>query len=210
MVAGEEYVAAITTHESDRAARRAFQDLVLRIATPGSCIFDFGAGPGIDAQFYAERGLKVIAYDHDARMRASFLRRCQSEIERGQVRLVEAEYPEFLRQLARALGRQYDIELVTCNFAPLNLVEDLPGLFGALHQLTGPRGKVIASVLNPWYVGDMRRTWWWAARLAYMRRGRFTTPGPTGDVIRRSSTDFAAQAARFFTLDMVLPGLPAR
>jgi SAM-dependent methyltransferase len=210
MVAGEAYVAAITSHEADRAARRAFQDLVVRIASPVSYIFDFGAGPGIDAKFYAERGLKVIAYDHDPRMCAAFARRCQSEIEQGQVRLYEGEYGEFLRQLAPALHRQYDIELVTCNFAPLNLIEDLPGLFRALHQLTAKRAKVLASVLNPWFLGDVRRTWWWTRRLAYLRRGRFTTVGPTGNVFRRSRADFAAQAAPHFTLEMVLRGLPER
>jgi SAM-dependent methyltransferase len=210
MAAGEEYVAAITLHESDRAARRAFQDLAMRIATPGRCIFDFGAGPGIDAKFYAEQGLTVLAYDHDPRMCAAFLRRCQREIERGQVRLYEGDYREFLAHLAPTFRRQYEIELVTCNFAPLNLVEDLPGLFDAFHQLTGPRAKVLASVLNPWFVGDMRRPWWWARRLSYLRRGKFTTVGPTGNVIRRSPTDFAAQAARHFTLDLVLRGLPGR
>jgi SAM-dependent methyltransferase len=208
MVAGEDYVAAITTHESDRAARRAFQGLVVRIAPPGSCIFDFGAGPGIDAQFYAQQGLRVIAYDRDPRMCASFLRRCRSEIDRGQVRLYEGDYREFLNHLAPALPRQYDIELVTCNFAPLNLVEDLPELFRALHQLTGPRGKVLASVLNPWFLGDVRRTWWWGSRFSYLRRGRFTTVGPSGDVIRRSRANFAAQAAPRFTLDLVLRSLP--
>jgi len=48
------YVAAITAGEADRRARKAFQDLVLRIATPGAVLFDFGAGPGLDARFYAD------------------------------------------------------------------------------------------------------------------------------------------------------------
>jgi hypothetical protein len=53
--AGADYVEAITALQSDRSARSAYQDLVLRIATPGAALFDFGAGPGIDARFYAER-----------------------------------------------------------------------------------------------------------------------------------------------------------
>jgi SAM-dependent methyltransferase len=182
----------------------------VRIATPASCIFDFGAGPGMDAKFYAERGLQVIAYDHDPRMCASFARRCQGEMEAGQISLYEGEYGEFLGRLAPALRQQYAVELVTCNFAPLNLIEDLTGLFHALHKLSAPRARILASVLNPWFVGDMRRSWWWAGRLTYLRCGRFTTVGPTGDVIRRSRADFALQAAPHFRLDMVLRGLPGR
>jgi len=51
MVAGEEYLAAITALDSDRRARVAFQERALQVAAGGTCLLDFGAGPGIDAKF---------------------------------------------------------------------------------------------------------------------------------------------------------------
>jgi len=41
------------------------------------------------------------------------------------------------------------VDLITSNFAPLNLIEDLPELFEKFHALTGPGGRVLASVLSP-------------------------------------------------------------
>src|SRR5260370_9589089 len=67
-LAGAEYFRQITSLEPDRRTRAAFQDLVLRVAPPGAVLFDFGAGPGIDARFFAECGFTVGAYDVDRRM----------------------------------------------------------------------------------------------------------------------------------------------
>ena len=72
--AGAEYVSQITAQESDRRTRSAFRDLVLNIAPPAARLFDFGAGPGIDARFFAERGFTIDAYDVDPR-HARVLRR---------------------------------------------------------------------------------------------------------------------------------------
>jgi hypothetical protein len=53
IVTGADYVKQITALESDRRARAAFHDLVLRVAPPGAALLDFGAGTGMDARFYA-------------------------------------------------------------------------------------------------------------------------------------------------------------
>src|ERR1700689_2782226 len=84
---GARYVEAITVLESDRRARSAFQDLVLKIAPPGAALFDFGAGPGIDARFYAERGFTVGAYDVDPGMCDYFSVHCRELNQAGQITL---------------------------------------------------------------------------------------------------------------------------
>ena len=68
----EEYERAMSASESDRRARSAFQQLVLSIAPAGAALYDFGAGTGIDARFYAEHGFTVGAYDVDPAMREHF------------------------------------------------------------------------------------------------------------------------------------------
>jgi len=207
MVAGEEYVAAITAVESDRRARRAFQELVLEMTAPGSCVFDFGAGSGIDAKFYAERGFRVVAYDADPRMCASFVRHCRREIESGQIRLYHGEYRDFLQTQMPAMRDQYVIDAVTANFAPLSLIDDLHELFAKLHALTGPNAMLFASVLSPEFIGDMRYAWWWTNRITYWRHAQFRVAGDRGSIFRRSLGNFTAQAAPYFTLQNAIRGL---
>jgi SAM-dependent methyltransferase len=205
--AGADYVEAITALQSDRRARSAYQDLVLRIASPGAALFDFGAGPGIDARFYAERGFTVRAYDVDPKMCEYFSIHCREFIEAGQVALDGGTYRDFLARNTVGDGRP--VELVTSNFAPLNLIEDLRDLFATFHALTGPTGKVLASVLNPYFIGDLKYGWWWRNSLRLWRDGHFSVQGVQAPIVRRRLADFAGQCAPHFELKRVFPGLPA-
>src|SRR4029077_822127 len=96
IVTGAEYVEQITAGESDRRARAAFLDLVLSIAQPGATLFDFGAGTGMDARFYAESGFRVRAYDVDREMCGFFSAHCRDLMEAGRVTLESGAYRDFL------------------------------------------------------------------------------------------------------------------
>jgi SAM-dependent methyltransferase len=207
IVTGAEYVQQITALESDRRARAAFLDLALKIAPPGAALLDFGAGPGIDARFYAEQGRSVAAYDVDAKMCEFFAEHCRDLIDAGSVTLETGTYPQFLARNRAATGRS--IDLVTANFAPLNLIGDLQKLFAAFHALTGPSGKVLASVLNPYFIGDLRYSWWWQNAPRLWWTGRFSVPGAQAPIIRRRLADFAGQGAPYFKLERVFRGLPS-
>ncbi|MEA3151482.1 MAG: hypothetical protein QOD56_2421 [Gammaproteobacteria bacterium] len=205
IVTGEAYVKAITSLESDRRIRSAFQDLVLRIAGPGAALFDFGSGPGLDARFYAERGFTVAAYDVDPKMREFFAVHCREFIDTGQVVLHGSSYGEFLA----GNNGERKIDLVTSNFAPLNLVHDLHELFAKFHALTGPKGYVLASVLSPYWVGDLKCAWWWRNTLRLWRDGYYFVPGPLAPTVRRRLANYAAQSAPYFALERVFRGVPA-
>ena len=204
MHTGAEYVAAIAERQSDRRARAAFQDLVVRIAAPGAALYDFGAGPGIDARFYSEHGFSVGAYDVDPGMCEYFAAHCREFIQAGRVELNGGTYPEFLARKSAADGR---VDLITSNFAPLNLIDDLRGLFAKFHQLTAPEGKVLASVLSPYYIGDLKYGWWWRNSLRLWRDGHYAVPGAQASIIRRRLDDFAAQSAPYFALTRIFRGL---
>lgn len=208
MVAGEEYLAAITALDSDRRARVAFQERALQTAVAGTCLLDFGAGPGIDARFYAARGFQVVAYDIDPRMCASFARLCHDEINAGQVRLCQGEYRDFIERQLPALRGEYKVTLVTANFAPLSLIDDPRELFAKLHGLLEPGGRFLASVLNPNYVSDLRYRWWWANRPAYWRQGYFSVAGAAMNIYRRSLRNYSSLAEPYFRLESVARGLP--
>jgi SAM-dependent methyltransferase len=207
IITGAEYVRQITALESDRRARAAFLDLVLSVARPDAALFDFGAGPGIDARFYAEHGFSVAAYDVDAKMCAFFAEHCRDLIDIGSVTLETGTYREFLAR-HRANG-DHGFDLVTSNFAPLNLIADLKELFTTFHTLTRANGKVLASVLNPYFCGDLRYSWWWKNALRLWRSGHFSVPGAQAPIVRRRLGDFSAQSAPYFKLERVFPGLPS-
>jgi hypothetical protein len=204
--AGADYVEAITALQSDRGARSAFQDLVLQIAKPGAALFDFGAGPGIDARFYAEHGFTVGAYDVDPRMCEYFSMHCRDLILAGKVAIDGGTYREFLASDSTGDGPR--AELVTSNFAPLNLVGDITELFAKFHALTGPAGKVLASVLSPYFIGDLKYAWWWRNSLRLWREGHFSVQGIQAPIVRRRLANFGGSSAPYFILRRVFPGIP--
>ncbi len=207
IVTGAEYVEQITARASDRRARAAFHDLVLELALPGATLFDFGAGTGMDARFYAERGFAVRAYDVDPAMCEHFMAHCRQLMAEGRVTLESGPYREFLARPGLDGGR--GVDLITANFAPLNLIENLQELFAKFHALTAPDGKVLASVLSPYFLGDLRYGWWWRNLPSLVQAGRFSVPGAQAPIVRRRLADFAAQSTPYFTLHSAYRGLPA-
>jgi SAM-dependent methyltransferase len=208
IVTGAEYVEQITAGESDRRARAAFLDLVLSIAQPGATLFDFGAGTGMDARFYAESGFRVRAYDVDREMCGFFSAHCRDLMEAGRVTLESGAYRDFLARASPADASP--VNLVTSNFAPLNLIDNLPELFAKFHALTAPNGRVLVSVLSPYFLGDLKYRWWWRNLLPFLRHGRYCVSGSQAPIFRRRLADFAVQSAPYFQLEKVFRGLPAR
>lgn len=199
---GAEYAQAITARASDRRARSAFRELVLRLAQPGGALLDFGAGAGLDARYFAERGFRVRAYDNDPRMCEFLARHCQDLIASGRIEVEAGSYEEFLAR-GRA-GERQRVDLVTANFAPLNLIADLPALFARLHTLIVPGGRIVASVLDPYYLGDARYGWWWRNLPRLWRLGRYALPAAGGEIVRRTPGDFRAHCAPWFTLERLV------
>jgi SAM-dependent methyltransferase len=198
---GAEYVRQINAQESDRRTRTAFRDLVLGIAPPGATLFDFGAGPGIDARFFAELGFTIGAYDVDPRMREFFTDHCRDLIDAGRITLDGGAYREFLTRTTPNSGRRTD--LIISNFAPLNLVDDLRELFEKFHTFIAPTGRVLAGVLSPYFIGDMRSRSWWRGAPRLWREGELFLPGPQAPYYRRLLRNFRTVSAPHFQLSRV-------
>jgi len=206
---GAVYFRRITSLDVNRRIRATFQDLVLRMSSPGAMLFDFGAGPGIDARFFAERGFTVEAYDTDPKMREFFATHCREFIDSRRVILDCSSYREFLARKTLIAGRPAD--LVISNFAPLNQVDNLPELFAKFHAVTCPAGKLLLSVLTPYYIGDMQTRWWWRNAPRLWRAGHFFVPGGGAPPhTRRRLADFRALSAPYFTLSRVFCAQPAQ
>jgi SAM-dependent methyltransferase len=205
---GAQYVEQICAQESDRSTRTAFRDQVLSIAPGGAVLFDFGAGPGIDARFFAERGFTIDAYDVDPRMREFFADHCRDLIDSGRVRLDGRPYRDFLTHSPADNSSRAD--LVIANFAPLNLVDDLRELFVKFHALTGPHGKILVNVLNPCFLGEMRSLAWWRGAPRLWHDSQLFLPGPQAPYYRRLLSHFQAVSAPHFRLSRVFRGRPSR
>ncbi len=208
IITGARYVEQITALEADRRARSAFLNLVTKLASPGARIFDFGAGPGIDARFYAQRGYLVAAYDVDPGMCEFFAAHCREFIDAGRITLNCSSYRDFLACPTCAVDGHVD--LVTSNFAPLNLIDDLRPLFARFHTLTSPGGRILASVFSPFFLGDLKYRWWWRNLPRLWREGHFSVQGTQAAIVRRRLGDYALQSAPYFTLQRVFRGLPSR
>ena len=201
-----QYVRDITAQASDRRYRSAFQSLALRLAPPGGALFDFGSGPGLDARFYAEHGLKVTAFDTDPAMCDYLAGHCRDLLDSGVLTLQRGGYRDFL------CGSPANpaVALITANFAPLNLIEDLPALFARFATLAGPSGLVLASVLSPYFAGDLRYRWWWRNVARLLRERRYAVPGARSLIWRRRLADFDAQCTPHFQLAQVFSGSGTR
>jgi hypothetical protein len=103
-----------------------------------------------------------------AAMCAHFRQHCATGIAAGAIHLIEGTYGHFLQRKASAWP---PAELVTANFAPVNLVEDVASLFHKFATLIQPDGQVLAAVLNPWFAGDLRYGWWWRGLPLLLARG---------------------------------------
>jgi SAM-dependent methyltransferase len=203
-MAGAEYVSALAVRRSDRRYRHEFQQLALQLVPPGAVLLDFGAGPGIDARFYARHGLTVFTYDIDPRMSDYLAAHCRELVAGGAVRVQTGGYREFLARPTAPCGSR--VALVTANFAPLCLIDDLHELFARFAVLTAPGAAVLASVLNPYFTGDLRYGWWWRNLWRLMQDGRYAVPGVQALIWRRRLSDFSRACSPWFVLEEVFAG----
>jgi SAM-dependent methyltransferase len=191
MLAGEPYHLAMSVNSREQLTRDRFVRLALGLLPPGQRILDFGAGTGIDAKTYASAGHTVWAYDPEEAQCAYLAQHCRDEIARGVV--IPTQYPPAEKPAA-----------IVANFAVLNLVANLPALFDSFSQLLDQDGFVLASLLNPYFLGDARYGWWRANLLSLLRDGHYAA-GEKDRVRRYRPRIVARAAAPHFRLEKIYP-----
>jgi SAM-dependent methyltransferase len=143
-----------------------------------------------------------------------FARHCAAEVAAGTVRLNVGAYRDFLA--SRQLSGGHDIDLVVANFAPLNLVDDLPPLFAKFDTMLNAGGRLLVSVLNPFYRGQLASRRGWTRLPQLLWNGSYTTLLHGMIPVRRWLPGrLARQAEPFFQLAAIYiplttaPGEPA-
>lgn len=175
----------------DQRVRDRFQELALSLLPPGAGVLDFGAGTGIDAKAYAAHGHPTFVYEPSEAMASHLSLHCREEIERQAIAIVSP-------------ALDCKVHAVTANFAVLNHIPDQAALFEQLSRVVHPGGFVLASMLNPYYLGDARYRWWRANLLNLLRRGHYAIESESR-IVRFAPRVVARAATSHFRLERVLP-----
>jgi SAM-dependent methyltransferase len=173
-----------------RRTRRAFQALVRSSCAPPGPILDFGCGTGLDARLYACTGYRVLAYDPSTAMLERLRRRCPGAIRAGRVVVVSGD----LESCIDAARDMAPFACIASNFAALNQVDDAETLLERLAPLLAPRGRVILSVINPWYWRDIGEAWWWRSRARWIRGRPFVVQVGANRTIRHEPARLGRRA----------------
>lgn len=178
----------------NQLVRDRFQELALSLLPPRASVLDFGAGTGIDAKAYAAKGHRTFVFEPSEANAGYLALHCREEIER-----------ETIASVSSPLDCR--VHAVTANFAVLNHIADQAALFEQLSRVVHPGGFVLASMLNPYYLGDARYAWWRANLLNLLRRGHYAIESESR--IHRFAPHVVARAAApHFQLERVLPRGP--
>lgn len=188
---GESYHRFMLASPRDQRVRDHFQGLALALLPPAASVLDFGAGTGIDAQAYAAHGHPTFVYEPSPAMAGYLAVHCRDAIERGRIVAVDASL-------------DCQVHAVTANFAVLNHIPQQAALFEQLSRVVHPGGFVLASMLNPYYLGDLRYSWWRRNLLRLLRDGRYAIESESR-IHRFAPRVVARAAAAHFQLERILP-----
>lgn len=191
MHTGEPYHAVMLASPRDLAVRDRFQKMLLSLLADGADVLDFGAGTGIDAKAYAAQGHRTFVYEPSQAMLDYLAHHCRDEIARKTV-------------VAVASPLACNVQAVTANFAVLNHLADHRVLFEELARVVHRGGFVLASMLNPFYLGDARYGWWRKNLFNLIRHGRYAIASESR-IHRFVPRVVSRAAAPYFRLERLSP-----
>jgi len=188
---GEQYHEFMLASPRDRVVRERFQKMALDLLPAGADVLDFGAGTGIDAKAYAANGHPTFVHEPSQAMGDYLAQYCRDEIARKTIITV-------------ASPLACKVQAVTANFAVLNHFADHAALFEALSRVVREGGFVLASMLNPYYLGDARYGWWRANVMNLVRSGHYAIESESR-IHRFAPRVVARSAAPYFRLERLVP-----
>lgn len=191
MHTGAQYHDFMRASRQDQAVRASFQKMALELLPEGADVLDFGAGTGIDAKAYAASGHRTFVHEPSPAMRDYLTHYCRDEIARKTIIAV-----------ASPLGCK--VPAVTANFAVLNHFADHNVLFEELSRVVEQGGFVLASMLNPYCLGDARYGWWRSNVITLVRRGHYAIASESR-IHRFAPRVVARAAAPHFRLERLVP-----
>jgi SAM-dependent methyltransferase len=114
---------------------------------PGSRVLEIGCGTGVDTQFFASRGVSVVACDPSEEMVSRTLRRLAHEGLDEHSTVVPCGV-EDLQAYLEALGLSPRFDGIVSNFGALNCVPNLAPLAALVRQNLEPGGAVVLGLMT--------------------------------------------------------------
>jgi hypothetical protein len=101
-----------------------------------------------------------------------------------------------LGEVRGRLAARAPFDGVLCNFAVLSMVPRLDPVFRLFGELVRSGGKVLISIQNPWYPGDLRTRGFWKALLSFPASGVLRYPSADIGFTTRYTPSQVRRAAR--------------
>ncbi|HEU0073117.1 MAG TPA: class I SAM-dependent methyltransferase [Dehalococcoidia bacterium] len=123
--------------------RQRIRRLVEGQVSPGASILEINAGSGLDAAYFASKGLRVHATDTAPGMLAALADKAAAPDVGGRLTYEALSFD----RLSEAQGGPYD--LVFSNLGGLNCTDDLAAVAGGLPDVLKPGGSIVWVVMPP-------------------------------------------------------------
>ena len=191
MHTGEQYHKFMLSSRRDQAVRDQFQQMALNLLPDGEDVLDFGAGTGIDAKAFAANGHRTFVYEPSEAMHGYLTKYCHVEIACKSIITVPSPLA-------------CKVQAVTADFAVLNHFESHALLFEEFSRVVHHGGFVLASMLNPYYLGDARYGWWRANLMNLLLHGHYAITSES-DIHRFTPGAVARAAWPYFQLERLTP-----
>lgn len=154
----------LTGGEAFLHQRRQTHDAFTRWLPPGCRVLEIGCGTGVDTEFLANAGLRVVACDPSNEMLSRTTRRLSSSAVGGRAGILPCGLEELPRFLD-ALDHDQGFDAIVSNFGALNCVQSLAPLGVIARRHLRPGGAIV--------LGLMGRACLWES-LYFAARGRLS------------------------------------
>jgi SAM-dependent methyltransferase len=150
----DDYDAIMDDDRSNGIVRREVADKFLNMVTPGR-VLDFGGGTGSDLGWLTDHYYHVIFCEPSSRMRQLAIRRHNRKILPGHVEFLSGAAVDFT-DWNRNLPFYPPADAILANFAVINCIANIDLLFRNLSLVVRPGGDLIALVLRPKILHNLR------------------------------------------------------
>lgn len=137
----------LTGGETFLHQRRQTHDAFDRWLRPGCRVLEIGCGTGVDTEFLASAGLRVIACDPSAEMLCQTGRRVARAAVGDRVAILSCGLEDLPRFLD-ALDHDEGFDAVVSNFGALNCVRSLAPLGAIAHRHLRPGGAMVLGLMG--------------------------------------------------------------
>jgi ubiquinone/menaquinone biosynthesis C-methylase UbiE len=132
--------------QTDKRVRSKVAEKFKRV-TPSGTVLDFGGGTGLDLQWLAEKYTRVYFCEPSAGMKNKAIERTDKSVHKGKIVFVDDAFSDFKKWETNGPFDE-KVDAILANFAVVNCIDDITGLFKSLSLVIKPGGNLMILVLE--------------------------------------------------------------